>query len=145
MTEPPTRKAQLARRAWGLMFEFLMRTSPRRSEGLGRRGLTPNDSRSLASLDPEHGRTMRSLAEEWRCDASNATWIVDRLERFGLAERRTVRQDRRVKLVVLTPKGSRLKAELLEEFHVPPPELLELNRADLEALKRALEKLPRKE
>ncbi len=145
MTVPPTRKARVARRAWGLMFEFLMRTSSQRSEGLGRRGLTPNDSRGLASLDPEHGRTMRSLAEEWRCDASNATWIVDRLERFGLAERRSVPHDRRVKLVVLTPEGSRLKRDLLEEFHVPPAELLELSQADLDALTRALEKLPTKE
>jgi hypothetical protein len=28
---------------------------------------------------------MKSLADEWRCDASNATWIVDRLEKLGLA------------------------------------------------------------
>jgi DNA-binding MarR family transcriptional regulator len=64
---------------------------------------------------------MRSLADEWECDASNATWIVDRLERSGLAERRTVARDRRVKLVVLTPKGAETKRELMEEFHSPPP------------------------
>jgi len=141
MAKPPARKADLAHRAWRLMFDFLIRTSPQRTKSLGRRGLTPNDSRALASLDPERGRTMRSLAEEWECDASNATWIVDRLERFGLAERRTVPRDRRVKLVVLTPKGRRLKAELMEEFHTPPPELLELDDSDLQALHRALEKL----
>jgi hypothetical protein len=28
---------------------------------------------------------MKSLADEWRCDASNATWIVDHLEKLGLA------------------------------------------------------------
>jgi hypothetical protein len=44
---------------------------------------------------------MKSLADEWRCDASNATWIVDRLEKLGLAERKTVPHGRRVKLVVL--------------------------------------------
>ena len=134
-------KAAVARRAWGLMFEFFMRTAPERVKSLGRRGLTPNDSRALTSLDPEHGRTMRSLADEWECDASNATWIVDRLERLHLAERRTVPHDRRVKLVVLTAKGAKVKAELMEEFHTPPAELLALDRADLEALERALEKL----
>src|SRR5919202_5128018 len=134
-------KAAVARRAWGRMFEFFMRTAPERVRSLGRRGLTPNDSRALASLDPETGRTMRSLADEWECDASNATWIVDRLERLGLAERRTVPKDRRVKLVVLTAKGARVKAELMEEFHTPPRELLELERADLDALDRATEKL----
>ena len=78
-------KAALARDVWVLMFDFLMRTSPQRARSLGRCGLTPNDARALAALDPLVGRTMRSLADDWECDASNATWIVDRLERLGLA------------------------------------------------------------
>jgi DNA-binding MarR family transcriptional regulator len=134
-------QAELARRVWGRMFDFLMRTAPERGRSLGRRGLTPNDARALSSLDRESGRTMRALAEEWECDASNATWIVDRLERFGLAERRAVPHDRRVRHVVLTAKGQRTRAELLEEFHTPPPELVGLSRGDLEALDRALGKL----
>ena len=132
---------RLARQVWGRMFDFLMRTAPERTRSLGRRGLTPNDSRALSSLDREAGRTMRDLAEEWECDASNATWIVDRLERAGLAERRAVPTDRRVRHVVLTHKGERVRADLLEEFHTPPAELLGLSRNDLEALARALGKL----
>jgi DNA-binding MarR family transcriptional regulator len=142
MPDRSPRKAELARRVWRLMFDFLIRTSPQRTASLSRRGLTPNDSRALSTLDAERGRTMRSLADEWECDASNATWIVDRLERTGLAERRTLARDRRVKLVVLTPKGEKTKRELMAEFHTPPPELLALDRARLEALRRALERLP---
>lgn len=123
------------------MFDFLMRTAPERTRSLGRRGLTPNDARALAALDPAAGRSMRSLAEAWECDASNATWVVDRLERMGLARRRTVPHDRRLKLVVLTPKGLRLRTELMEEFHAAPPELARLGRADLAALIRILERL----
>ena len=37
----------------------------------------------------------------------NATWIVDRLEDLGLAQRQPVLHDERVKLVVLTRKGRR--------------------------------------
>ena len=48
---------------------------------------------------------MRSLADAWGSDASNATWVVDRLERLGLAERRALVTDRRVKLAVLTARG----------------------------------------
>ena len=84
---------------------------------------------------------MRSLADEWRCDASNATWIVDRLERAGLAERRSVPNDRRVKLVVLTPKGAKTRTELMEAFYATPPELLALDNAELETLQGALERL----
>jgi DNA-binding MarR family transcriptional regulator len=134
-------QTELARQVWSRMFDFLMRTAPERGRSLGRRGLTPNDARALSSLDRETGRTMRALAEQWECDASNATWIVDRLERSGLAERRPVPHDRRVRHVVLTAKGERTRAELLEEFHTPPPELMGLSRRDLEALARALDKL----
>ena len=88
---------------------------------------------------------MRSLADEWRCDASNATWIVDRLERAGLAVRRSEPNDRRVKLVLLTPKGARMRREVMEAFYSPPPELLALNAADLTALERLLVRLQNKE
>jgi DNA-binding MarR family transcriptional regulator len=132
---------RLARQVWGRMFDYLMRTAPERTRTLGRRGLTPNDSRALWTLDREAGRTMGDLAEEWECDASNATWIVDRLERLGLAERRPVSHDRRVRHVVLTAKGERIRAEVLEEFHKPPAELLGLGRKDLEALARVLDRL----
>src|SRR6202521_2357094 len=135
-------KTAVARRVWELMFEFLMRTAPDRGRSLGRRGLTPNDSRALASLNPLAGRTMRSLADEWECDASNATWIVDRLEKLGLAERRTVPHDRRLKLVVLTARGLKTKAGLMEDFLTPPAALLGVDQGDLETLQHALEKLP---
>ena len=131
----------LAARVWGLMFDFLMRTAPHRLEVLGRRGLTPNDGRSLASLDPVQGRTMSDLAAEWKCDASNATWVVDRLERMGLAERRAVPEDRRVKHVVLTAHGLKTRTAVLKAFHRPPQELRTLDRSDLAALLRLLEKL----
>jgi DNA-binding MarR family transcriptional regulator len=137
----PANKAALARRVWRQLFDFLIRTAPERAAALGRRGLTPNDSRALSALAPGEGRRMRALADEWGCDASNATWIVDRLERLGLAERRPDPSDRRVKLVVLTDRGARTKAELLAEFYTPPSALQKLDRAELETLSRAMETL----
>ena len=123
------------------MFDVLIRTAPVRTKSLARRGLTPNDSRALFSLDHRSGRSMRSLADEWECDPSNATWIVDHLEALGLAHRQVVLHDRRVKLVVLTRKGQKTRTELLDEFHRPPAEFGVLERADLEALERVLAKL----
>jgi DNA-binding MarR family transcriptional regulator len=137
-------KSTLAQQVWKIMFNYLMKTAPERNQLLGERGLTPNDSRALFSLDPHEGRTMRSLAEAWTCDASNATWIVDRLEKMGFAERKSVPQDRRVKLVILTKKGVDMKSELLEALHTPPDELLELDRKTLESLLQALQGLPSK-
>lgn len=134
-------KQQLARRAWRMMFDLLMRTAPRRTAILGEHGLTPNDARGLSSLDAQNGRSMRSLAQEWSCDASNATFIVDRLERMGLAERRTIPQDRRVKWVALTPKGLKLRADLMQQFYRPPAELLALSSRQLETLHQILHQI----
>jgi DNA-binding MarR family transcriptional regulator len=125
------------------MFELLIRSAPIRTKSLARRGLTPNDSRALFSLDPQTGRSMRSLADEWECDPSNATWIVDHLEELGLAKRQPMLHDRRMKLVVLTRKGQKTRSELLDEFHRPPPDFDALDRSDLELLDRALAKLAR--
>jgi DNA-binding MarR family transcriptional regulator len=131
----------LARGVWQALFDLLIRSAPVRTASLARRGLTPNDSRGLFSLDARTGRSMRSLADEWQCDPSNATFIVDRLEALGLASRQPLLHDKRVKLVVLTRKGEKARTELLHEFHQPPVEFDRLDRADLEALERIVAKL----
>jgi DNA-binding MarR family transcriptional regulator len=135
-------KKALATEAWEPFARFFFETVKHRQRVFADRGLTPNDARALFVLDDTRGRSMSELADEWLCDASNATWIVDRLEERGLAERRTMPTDRRVKLVVLTPKGSRTREEMFRKLYEPPPELLELDREDLEALRDAVSKLP---
>lgn len=135
-------KAGLAADAWRRLFRFFIATRSQRDRVLSHHGLTPNDIRALTSLDRGYGRTMRSLAEEWGCDASNATWIVDRLERRGFASRSTPASDRRVKRVGLTPLGERTKRQVLRELNEPPPELLALDVARLTALRDALMGLP---
>jgi DNA-binding MarR family transcriptional regulator len=135
-------KKALATQAWEPFARFFFETVKHRQRVFADRGLTPNDARALFVLDGTRGRSMSELADEWLCDASNATWIVDRLEERGLAERRTMPTDRRVKLVVLTPKGSRTREEMFRKLYEPPPELLELDREDLEALRDAVSKLP---
>jgi DNA-binding MarR family transcriptional regulator len=123
------------------MFDVLMSTSPARGRSLSVRGLTPNDARALWSLDEKEGRPIGTLAQDWECDPSNATFIIDRLERAGLAERRESPADRRVKLVGLTVKGAKTKEELLAEYRTPPPELFELGEVDLKTLIEVLSKI----
>jgi DNA-binding MarR family transcriptional regulator len=135
-------KKELAAEAWRPLVEFFFKTAKHRSRVLGRYGLTPGDARALASLEGGEGRPMGALAEEWACDASNATWMVDRLEERGLAERRSSPTDRRVKLVVLTALGRKTRGAIMEGMFEPPPELLRLGRADLEVLRDALARLP---
>jgi DNA-binding MarR family transcriptional regulator len=132
---------QHATEAWRLMFDFLMRSAPGRLEIQQKLGLTPNDSRALFTLDKGAGKPIGVLAAQWRCDPSTATWLVDRLEQAGLAERVSSPMDRRVKLVRLTPKGAAATEELMREYHRPPPEMLALSRTDLDELIGLLRKL----
>lgn len=134
-------RQSLAGRVWQRLFGLLMSTAPRRNAALARRGLSPNDARALHFLDAQAGHPLGALAREWGCDPSNATAIVDRLERAGLAERKPMEGDRRVKLVALTPRGLAMKQELMAEFLAPPEGLLALTRSELETLERLLEKL----
>lgn len=132
----------LAAEVWRRLFQFFMHTRPQRDRVLAELGLTPNDMRALSALDRTRGRTMRSLADEWGCDASNATLIIDRLEGRALVQRRANPEDRRMKLVVLTAKGSKTLLRAVDRMWQFPPELLELSRKELESLRRVLLKLP---
>jgi MarR family transcriptional regulator, organic hydroperoxide resistance regulator len=134
-------KATAAADAWRSMFDFFIGTAPTRTHSLAQRGLTPNDSRALMTLDFDAGQTMGALAQQWECDPANATWVIDRLERLGYAARRPSPTDRRAKLVVLTPKGAKVKAAILREFYAPPPALLNLEAAQLEELDGLFHKL----
>ena len=136
-------RESIAAEVWRPIFDLIVSSAPERDAFIRRLGLSAVESRALASLVPGRGRPMRVLAREWGRDPSNATWVVDRLERQGLAARETVAADRRVKSVVLTPKGARLRARLVKAFYKPPPELAALSRRDLESLRIASAKLPK--
>src|SRR5260370_25252745 len=82
-------KKAAAAAAWRHIFDYIVATASERVAVLERLGLTPAESRALTSLDPKAGRSMRSLADEWSNDPSNATWLVDRLERRGPAKTTT--------------------------------------------------------
>jgi len=137
MTQSFDSEADLAAEAWRLMFAFLMRSAPERLRVQQERGLTPNDSRALFTL-VEGDKPMGTLAKEWTCDPSTATWLVDRLERTGLAERIASAADRRVKLVRATPKGRATIQDLMAAYHRPPAEMARLAPGDLDELARIL-------
>ena len=134
-------KASLAAEAWRGILDLGMRHRGRFMGVLQEFGLTPGDFRALVSLDADVPRPIGSLAQTWDCDASNATWVVDRLEQRHLVERRQVPTDRRVKAIALTPLGVKTKLRVLDALHEPPAEFLSLDRTTLEQLRDTLGKL----
>ncbi|KMS87775.1 MULTISPECIES: MarR family winged helix-turn-helix transcriptional regulator [Streptomyces] len=85
-------------------------------EAAGEHTLTGPQARllSLLSLEP---LPMRKLAQKLKCEPSNVTGIVDRLESRGLVERRPDPADRRVKVAAATEEGRRVARDLRESLH----------------------------
>ncbi|HEY8985007.1 MAG TPA: MarR family transcriptional regulator [Streptomyces sp.] len=84
---------------------------------------------------------MRKIAERLKCEPSNVTGIVDRLEARGLVERRPAPADRRVKLAAVTPEGRQVARELRETLrfaHEPFAELSATERVLLRGLLRRM-------
>ena len=134
----------LAAEVWKLMADFATANfrQSARAQLMEEMGLTPAHFRALSILDPEEPRPMRALASTLCCDASMATWLVDRLEERGLAQRQTPPNDRRVKTVVLTPLGIRTRERLRESFYDPPAALMDLDVSSLQSLRNELGQLP---
>ena len=103
--------------------------------------LSPAQCHVLHLIEPDRPIPMGQLAETLACDASNVTGLVDRLESRGLVRRRPSVQDRRIKVLVLTPTGVRLRAVLVERMMAPPPALDRLSVREQRELVRMLRRL----
>ncbi|MGF7236814.1 MAG: MarR family winged helix-turn-helix transcriptional regulator [Frankia sp.] len=97
-------------------------------------GLTTAQVRVLLTVEPGEAVAMRSLAARLDYDASNLSTVVDRLERRGTVERRSDPHDRRVKALVLTAEGERLRASFWSGLVEDPGPLAPLGEQDLRAL-----------
>lgn len=127
-----------ARDAWAILFQLLMANRARLVDALEELDLTFMQAHALRLLEPGEERTMGKLAETIKCDPSNITGIVDRLETRGLVERRSALGDRRVKALVLTPAGVALREQVFAVFAEPPPPIRGLSKADQIALRDIL-------
>ena len=103
--------------------------------------LSPAQCHVLHLIEPGRPIPMGQLAETLACHASNVTGLVDRLESRGLVRRRPSDSDRRVKVLDLTPTGSRLRTLLLDRMTAPPATLERLTAREQEALVRILRRL----
>jgi DNA-binding MarR family transcriptional regulator len=103
--------------------------------------LSPAQCHVLHLIEPDRPIPMGRLARTLACDASNVTGLVDRLESRGLLRRRPSAEDRRVKVLALTPSGARVRALLVERFMAPPAALERLSIREHRELVRILARL----
>lgn len=84
-------------------------------DAAGKHALTGAQARVLGLLSHEP-MPMRRIAQRLKCEPSNVTGIIDRLEARGLVERRPDPADRRVKLAAATKDGRTTAARLRDSL-----------------------------
>jgi DNA-binding MarR family transcriptional regulator len=128
-------------RAWELLTRLFFAQRGHLPAVAGELELSPVQCHVLHLMQPNQPIPMGRLAETLACDASNVTGLVDRLESRGLIARQPSREDRRVKVLILTPSGVRLRARLHQRLAAPPDPFRRLSDAEQQALVRILERL----
>ncbi|MEV4433244.1 MarR family transcriptional regulator [Streptomyces sp. NPDC049585] len=109
-------------------------------EAAARHTLTGAQARVLTLLARE-SLPMRKVAQQLRCEPSNITGIVDRLESRGLVERRPDPDDRRVKLAAATEEGHRTAVRLRESLNFAREPLAALSAAERTSLRDLLRRM----
>ena len=133
---------QNACRAWELLTQLFFARRGELPTLAAEFDLSPVQCHVLHLIEPDQTVAMGQLAATLACDASNVTGLVDRLESRGLIVRRASADDRRVKVLALTPLGARLRAQLHKRMAADPPDpLRRLSAAEQRTLVRILERL----
>src|ERR1700722_20864699 len=127
--------------AWQLLVQFFFAQRAHLPPLAAEVELSPAQCHVLHLMEPGKPIPMGQLAETLACDAANVTGLVDRLESRGLVRRRPSAADRRVRVLDLTPSGSRLRTLLVDRMTTPPDTLGRLSVREQRALVRILTRL----
>ena len=127
--------------AWQLLIQLFFAQRANLPPLAAELELSPAQCHVLHLIEPGRPIPMGQLAETLACDASNVTGLVDRLESRGLVRRRPSAEDRRVKVLELTPTGARLRTLLIDRMTAPPATLRRLSAAEQRSLVRILARL----
>jgi DNA-binding MarR family transcriptional regulator len=127
--------------AWQLLVKFFFAQRADLPTMASEFELSPAQCHVLHLIEPGQPIPMGRLAEALACDASNVTGLVDRLESRGLIRRQSSAEDRRIKVLELTPAGVRLRSIVLERMTKPPDSLSRLSAAEQQALVKILKRL----
>jgi DNA-binding MarR family transcriptional regulator len=84
---------------------------------------------------------MKELGQRFHCDPSFVTAIADLLDSHGLGKRETDPRDRRIRQLLLTPKGRELRARVERELLGRAPWALTLDLDERKCLLSLLRKM----
>jgi DNA-binding MarR family transcriptional regulator len=117
---PGLRYSSGAQELWALVVETFAKWEERINAAAAAAALSPVSAWALVQLDPAQPMSQKALAERLKCNPSTVVDPTDRLEEAGLVIRKPNVTDRRVNVLVVTPKGARVRDELIERLFEPP-------------------------
>jgi DNA-binding MarR family transcriptional regulator len=135
----PSADADLARDVVAHVLGFIHVMKDHAQQVFTEFDLTPSQADALRNLGAP--RSQRELAGCLAFDASSVTDIVDRLEERGLVERQVDPADRRIRRIVVTPKGRAFQTKLWTRMLDGAPPVESLSTADQRTLRDLLAKI----
>ena len=117
---PGLRYRSRAQELWVLVIASFRGWEERVNGAAAAAGLSPVSAWALVQLDPHDPISQKALAARLRCNPSTVVDPTDRLEDAGLVVRQANPSDRRVNVLVVTPKGARVRDELIDRLFEPP-------------------------
>lgn len=137
---PPAPSTEVAHQLSRAFFDLVMRQTGWFRSASADCGLSPFQAKTLLHMDAKRPSTMSEVAQTAACEPSNLTGIIDKLEARGLVRRRSTSDDRRIKMVSLTPEGAALRGRLVARFSEPAAWMLALSARDQRQLRDILRK-----
>jgi DNA-binding MarR family transcriptional regulator len=126
--------------AWTSMRRLVLELHDRRSVVSEAIGMSYLRAKALSRLTAAP-LSQRELSATLMTDAPYTSVIVDDLEQRGLVRREVNPEDRRSKLVRITPAGRAVARKAHRIQSAPPPALAELGEQELAALEATLRRL----
>ncbi|WP_106253860.1 MarR family winged helix-turn-helix transcriptional regulator [Allonocardiopsis opalescens] len=117
---------------------LVMQSESLLSEALAANRLTYATAQALWAIDPdEPAPSMKTVAGRLFCNSPNLSFVMNQLTERGLVERSVDPNDRRSRVVTLTPEGRRVRAEVIDAALKVTP-LARLTPRELEQFSRLL-------
>jgi DNA-binding MarR family transcriptional regulator len=105
-------------------------------------GVTPEQWAILGRLGQQDGMTQQAVADRFHRSKVAAFQLISKLEAQGLVERRDDPNDKRSRLVYLTPEGRRVQEALVELAKENMSAALQgVGEADLETAKKVVRQI----
>lgn len=117
---PGFRYSSGAQELWALVVATYPGWEQRMNEASAEAGLSPVSAWALVQLDPAEPISQKELAARLKCNPSTVVDPTDRLEEAGLVVRKANASDRRVNVLVVTPKGASVRKRLVTRLLEPP-------------------------